>query len=119
VNTTTDDSDASFKVGRKGPQVMIFHPLNGAFVIPGQEIILHGAAQDLEQGALAGDSLAWTSSLDGPLGTGKTLAVSQLSQGRHEISLTAVDADGMTGSATRVIYVLQPLNYYLPLIVSR
>jgi hypothetical protein len=119
VNTTADDSDMSFTVGLKGPQVMIFHPLNGAFVIPSQEIILHGSAHDLEQGALVGDSLVWTSSLDGPLGTGKTLAVSQLSQGRHEISLTAVDADGMTSSATRVVYVMQPLNYYLPLIVSR
>ena len=49
------------------------------------------------------EALAWSSSLDGALGTGRDLYLRSLSPGEHRISLTVQDSDAF--SATAVVTV--------------
>ncbi len=81
------------------PTVTIVSPQDGATLQAGVQITLEGTAQDEEDGEITGAALVWTSSVDGTLGTGGTLQVT-LSTGDHEITLTATDSDGATGSAS-------------------
>lgn len=80
-------------------------PADGATFGIGQEVQFQGSATDPEDGALTGASLVWTSSLDGQLGTGGSFARSDLSEGNHEITLTATDSDGDDASASVTITV--------------
>ena len=54
-------------------------------------------------------SYSWTSSIDGPVGTGVTISTSALSPGAHTITLTASDELGKTLSAEKKI-TITPLN---------
>ena len=74
---------------------------------------LQGSATDNEDGVLAGSSLSWSSSIDGPLGTGSTLQV-QLSGPAtpcnpeliaHEVTLEATDSGGNRVVTTIIIFV--------------
>jgi hypothetical protein len=60
---------------------------------------LEAAAFDLEDRALPGGAIRWASSADGELGTGGEIAIRTLSAGRHTITASATDSDGLTGSA--------------------
>ncbi len=66
---------------------------------------LEASAFDLEDRALPGDAIRWSSSIDGDLGSGGELVTSELSVGRHLITATATDSDGLTGSATHELEV--------------
>lgn len=111
-NTTFDDSDASFTVGDHAPLVGISSPLDGARVTPTFRLV--GAGWDPEDGALAGASLSWTSSRDGFLGTGAQLAVQNLSEGQHQITLTGTDSQTHFASFTITVEVRMP-RIYLPM----
>jgi predicted outer membrane repeat protein len=54
--------------------------------------------------------LAWRSDIDGPVGTGVAFASDALSEGIHQITLTAIDSEGATGTAgvTITISDLEP-----------
>src|SRR5690349_15405517 len=79
------------------PSVRILAPAAGVMLgMPPHA--LRGEATDPEDGALSGAALSWRSSLQGPLGTGAELSVS-LSRGTHELTLEAVDSQGLRGSA--------------------
>jgi hypothetical protein len=66
---------------------------------------LEASAFDLEDRALPGESIRWSSSIDGDLGTGAELATRALSAGRHVLTATATDSDGFEGSATHQLEV--------------
>jgi hypothetical protein len=68
-------------------------------------VILHGNAWDLENQMLSGPSLTWTSSLDGPIGTGRLARTSALSVGTHVITLRAQDASGQFTTDTTTITI--------------
>ena len=68
-----------------------------------------GSGADVEDGSLSGSALVWTSSRDGQIGTGASFSRSDLSVGAHTITLTARDAQGLTGSATTSITIAPPL----------
>ena len=53
-----------------------------------------GSAYDLEDGELSGNSLVWSSDLDGQIGTGNNFTNNSLSEGTHQITLTATDTEG-------------------------
>jgi hypothetical protein len=114
VNTTADASDAPFTVARRKPLVWLMTPRDGLRLSPDDSLFMQGAAFDAEDGPLAGKRLAWSSDLDGPLGAGESLAVQSLSAGRHLLTLSAADSDGMTGFATAEVYV--GYHLVLPLI---
>ena len=82
------------------PTVQITEPAGVLTVPESTAVIFKGAATDAEDGALSGASLEWTSNLDGPLGTGDSIRISDLSAGNHVVAFTATDSKGLAASAT-------------------
>ena len=74
---------------------LIVSPANDAIFQVIESIAFNGRGDDPEDGALTGDSLVWSSDLDGELGTGETFNL-QLSAGDHVISLDITDSEGNT-----------------------
>jgi hypothetical protein len=84
----------------QAPDVTITSPADGGTSVVGQAVTFSGGAMDSDDGAITGDALVWTSDLDGPIGTGSEFVRSDLSGGFHEITLTATDSEGASGSET-------------------
>jgi hypothetical protein len=61
----------------------------------GFPVLLGASAFDPEDRMLPGDAIAWSSSIDGALGTGSELVVDSLSAGTHTITATVTDSDGL------------------------
>jgi hypothetical protein len=72
-----------------------------------------GAATDAEESSLKGSSLAWSSSIDGHIGSGASFTTDNLSQGTHLITLTATDGQGLVDSASITI-TINPQTNTLP-----
>ncbi|MDB4891615.1 MAG: peptidase and in kexin sedolisin [Gemmatimonadetes bacterium] len=88
------------------PVVTIIAPVGGNVFPQGAPVTFAGAATDFEDGTLAGSALQWSSSVNGPLGNGATISTSALTPGTHTITLTATDALGVVGTATRTITIV-------------
>lgn len=88
------------------PSASIVYPLDSSRYAEGDTITMVGSAMDPDDGLLTGNALVWTSSIDGPIGTGDTLKVSHLTIGSHVITLTATDSDGSTGSDAVVVTIV-------------
>lgn len=67
-------------------------------VVSGFPVDLAADAFDPEDRQLPDGAIAWSSSLDGELGSGSDLTVDDLSAGIHIITALATDSDGMTDS---------------------
>ena len=78
------------------PAVTIDSPAEGSSANEGEIIAFAGTAIDPEEGDLTAN-LAWTSTIDGALGTGGSVLVA-LSAGVHTITASASDLGGLTGS---------------------
>src|SRR5581483_568808 len=90
------------------PTLAIGAPADGAVVSPGDVVHLAAAAHDLEDGDLT--AVAWTSSLDGPLGAGTALDVPLARSGTHVLTATVVDAGGkVTSASVRVVVDAPPV----------
>jgi hypothetical protein len=111
VNVDMDDSDGKFTLPNKPPTPSIISPFKNAIFSGGQRtpstIIFNGEAYDLEDGILEDKALEWSSDLQGILGNGKSISMTDLRQGIHNITLTARDSSGALGSATTIIYVIK------------
>jgi hypothetical protein len=81
------------------PTVSIAAP-TGTYFKEGENIVFSGSATDSGGGQLTGSALAWSSNIDGQIGTGETLITSVLSPGNHNIALRATDAAGAAASVT-------------------
>src|SRR5207253_2361643 len=100
---TAAATDSGGKTGRASititvnntPAVMITAPATGATFEPGAAVTFTGSASDTEDGDLSA-TIAWTSSRDGALGTGRTITASALSTGTHTITATVTDSGGKT-----------------------
>ena len=66
------------------------------------------AAPTIPRRAIVTASLAWSSDLDGALGTGASVTTSALSVGTHTITASATDSLGATGSSTITLTVNGP-----------
>src|SRR5207249_1704432 len=86
------------------PAVTITAPANNATYELGAAVTLSGTATDVEHGALP-PTIAWTSSRDGALGTGRTITASTLSTGTHTITATVTDSGGKTAHTMITITV--------------
>ena len=113
VNTSSDDSDAAFAIGSKGPSAFILAPTGDVRFMSGTPLWLQGYGYDLEDGTLEGSALRWRSDRDGDLGAGSQALVT-LSPGQHVITLTAADKDGNAATASITVFVGS--RTYLPAI---
>jgi hypothetical protein len=99
VNTGSATSPP-FTVPAKTPTLVgILTPDPDAVLAAVNPVYLSGTAYDPDDGALTGSALAWSSNLQGSLGTGSSLSVS-LQPGNHVITLTATDSDNNSISTT-------------------
>jgi hypothetical protein len=96
--------------GNHPPVATITAPASGSSAKQGQAVTFQGGASDVEDGALSGAALAWTSSKDGNLGTGVSVTTTTLSRGLHTITLTATDSGGAKGTAQILLSVVSPTN---------
>ena len=90
--------------GNTAPTVTITAPANGSTFNLGNPITFTGTATDTGDGDLTA-SLAWTSSLDGPIGTGGSFSRSDLSVGVHHVMATVTDTGGQTATDAATITV--------------
>ncbi|MCY3678024.1 MAG: hypothetical protein F4Z31_23660 [Gemmatimonadetes bacterium] len=98
--TACGDEAPTGPVGPSAPTAVITSPASGLAIHEGTPVSLAGAANDPQDGTLGDAALAWSSSIDGALGTGSALEVASPSVGVHTITLTATDSDGNTGNAS-------------------
>jgi subtilisin family serine protease len=111
TNSVTKAVQVPTSATNTAPTASITSPSNNATVAQGTSVAFAGTGSDPEDGSLGGSSLTWTSSRDGQIGTGTSVATSSLSVGTHVITLTARDAQGLTGTATRTITITgTPVN---------
>ena len=94
-----------FLVGCPPFPVTILTPSNGASFELGTAITFTGSAQDFQDGELTGDSLVWTSSIDGEIGTGADFTIDDLSEGTHTITLTATNSLDEEGTMSITITI--------------
>jgi hypothetical protein len=83
----------------------ISSPGEGSTHVEGDDIQFACTAATSEGDALSGDALAWSSSLTGPIGTGRDFDA-PLSEGAHVIQLTATAGGGEVGTDEVSITVL-------------
>ncbi len=80
------------------PGVTLSAPSGGADFALGEPIDFAALAADLEDGDLSA-SLSWSSSLDGPIGSGASFSRADLSAGLHTVTASAIDSGGLAGFA--------------------
>ena len=103
--TACGDEAPTEPVGPSAPTAVITSPASGLAIREGTPVSLAGGATDAQDGTLGDAALAWSSSIDGALGTGSSLEVASPSVGVHTITLTATDSDGNTGAASVSVLV--------------
>ncbi len=86
------------------PTTAISAPGNGASFTAGAAVTFTGSASDAQDGSLTA-SLAWTSSVQGALGTGGSVTRSDLVVGTHVITATATDSGGLSSSSSVTIVI--------------
>ncbi len=88
------------------PVPLISSPGEGDQFDQGIAVTLRGSAIDPEDGQLPGSALTWTSKVDGLLGNGTELTLSNLSLGPQLITLTALDANGASGRTSVALEIV-------------
>jgi serine protease len=93
------------------PTMTILSPTTSGPFFVGQSIQLLAQSSDANEASLklADSAVAWSSSLDGFLGTGHSL-LTTLSAGVHAITVTGTDPLGATGTASIGIEVVVPTS---------
>ena len=107
INSTSILS-GPFTVEKKaGVTATILSPSNGMVVPSSNLLFLEGAGSDIDDGALTGTLLSWSSEQVGALGTGERLGVN-LAPGEHTLVLKATDSDGNVSTAKVQVLVAGP-----------
>jgi hypothetical protein len=111
------DTHTGLTLPRHTPEADIILPNNGEVFQPTQPISLLGSGYDMEDGSLPESAFVWSSNLSGPLGTGSSLNVSDLTTGMHVITLKVTDSDGWSTEVERIIIVtLDGWQVYIPIL---
>lgn len=106
-NTTSDESDGTFTVPRKAPDVFIINPLPDEACLSGQTVIFQAEATDLEDTSLPDSAYVWYFGTN-VFGIGRNVRA-ELPDGTHQVSVTVTDSDGMTSEAgveTRIEFLI-------------
>jgi leucyl aminopeptidase len=80
------------------PTVSITAPANGSSFTQGTSVTFTGSASDVQDGSLSG-SIQWSSSIDGALGAGASVA-RVLSVGSHTITASVTDSGGLGATSS-------------------
>ena len=104
IDDVTITAQSSCGGGNTAPSVNITAPANGTSVTQGTNVTLTGNALDTEDGNLSA-SIAWSSNLDGSLGTGASVSTSTLSVGSHTLTAQVSDSGGLSDSDTITLTV--------------
>jgi hypothetical protein len=93
------------------PAVTIVSPVrqDAAIFENAAPILFSGTAVDPEDGALTGESLVWSSDVEGQIGAGESFSA-VLGSGRHIVTLTATDSSSVQGVDAVNINVSLPFN---------
>ncbi|HFD12261.1 MAG TPA: hypothetical protein ENJ32_07310, partial [Crenotrichaceae bacterium] len=83
--------------GNTAPTATITAPANNTSVTVGDNITFTGTGTDPEDGDVTA-SLAWSSDLDGSIGSGGSFSSSTLTVGTHLITVIATDSGSLTGT---------------------
>jgi hypothetical protein len=104
---TAESRIDNLRIENRPPDLRILSPLDGDQAEVGYEWSLSGSGYDLDdQVTVEG---WWTSSLDGPIGTGNHLSGAVLSPGIHEIVFHATDSHSAEGTASIQVTVSENL----------
>src|SRR3989441_6427394 len=113
ITATVTDSDGltatktiTIGIGNAAPRVTITQPLDGASAPAGTPLTFQATAIDGIDGNVTA-RISWVSDLNGPIGTGGSIATSTLARGTHVITAQVADSSGLTGS-TFVIVTITP-----------
>ena len=79
------------------PAVTVTEPADQSTFAAGAPILFMASASDTEDGDIS-TNLSWSSSLDGPIGSGASFSTSALSVGTHTISASVTDSGSASGS---------------------
>ncbi|WP_341503671.1 S8 family serine peptidase [Gallaecimonas sp. GXIMD4217] len=102
---TLDITGAADPGANLPPAINVAEPIDNSLHLPGEMVTFSAEATDPEEG-LVNDSLVWTSSIDGVIGTGASFGRNDLSQGSHQITVTATDSEGVTGTRELSLYIV-------------
>ncbi|MBF0211729.1 MAG: hypothetical protein HQK68_12690, partial [Desulfamplus sp.] len=105
ANGAQDSASITITVGNSPPKAEITSPEDRASFKFKETIIFKGSGTDDEDGTLPPENLIWTSSIDGELGEGYSLAVDDLTSGTHTITLTVTDSQDSTAIDQIVVIV--------------
>ncbi len=100
VNATYVDSEL-FNVPPRAPLPEIENPANNATFKAGAMVSLMGFAYDYQDEEIyEDDQLVWTSDLQGELGKGEVLNLTNLKPGKHVVTLSATNSFKLSATAT-------------------
>lgn len=103
VDTLKATEAATPPPANTAPTVTITSPADGFTTTAGTSVSFSGTATDAEDGTLTG-TLTWTSSIEGPIGTGGTFSRA-LTEGTHTITASASDSGGLSSQASITVTV--------------
>ncbi|MDP2791274.1 MAG: hypothetical protein Q8O15_05890, partial [Rectinemataceae bacterium] len=109
LSATKVVSSYTFPLKVLGAMSIAVLPDNGTMIVQqGAPVLLEALAKDRDGAVLTGDSITWTSHLDGLLGRGSALAldaITDLSPGEHIYTIVAKGSTGTMISALKRIQV--------------
>jgi len=102
VNTKVTDTNSSIRVPVKPPHVSIMEPFENFNLwttrSSNNSLPLSGYAEDIQDSFLEDKGLTWTDNIQGFIGTGPSVNMKDLVPGKHTITLTATNKEGMKAS---------------------
>lgn len=113
IGTGDDDDDNDNVLTNNIPIAQIDSPAAKSTFTLSNSVTFTGSATDVEDLTITGNSLVWTSSVNGRIGNGSNFTTNNLSAGTHTITLTAIDSANSADSTT-VSIVINPANNSLP-----